>query len=186
MLFIKIDFLTWSLKVKSPWRYIFRKMKLWSCCIEPFKYKTVIQTCTSNPWVALVASITYTSRQIIASAISMSIWWTEWTWGHARLVVVLWTGWKQLHSHVINSVNITRTSEQVITLWRSCELYLCRNISRVCRMSEISLLKTMNMISTYDHHELVLVFMPYIIDWILLLMVYMYNFKEFNGETAIS
>ncbi len=56
---------------------------------------------------------------------------------------------------------ITRTSEWVITLWRSCELFLCRDISWVRRTSEISLPKTMNMISTDDHHELVLVFMPY-------------------------
>ncbi len=50
-------------------------------------------------------------------------------------------------------------------------------------MSEISLPKTMNMISTDDHHELVLVFMPYLFlcrtaDWMLILMVYVYNFKE--------
>ncbi len=47
---------------------------------------------------------------------------------------------------------ITRTSEWVITLWRSCELFLHRDISRVRRTSEISLPKTMNMISTDDHH----------------------------------
>ncbi len=43
----------------------------------------------------------------------------------------------------------------------------------------------MNMISTDDHHELVLVFMPYYYDWILILMVYVYNYKTFTGETAI-
>ncbi len=47
---------------------------------------------------------------------------------------------------------ITRTSEWVITLWRSWELFLRR---------EISLPKTMNMISTDDHDKLILVFMPY-------------------------
>ncbi len=31
--------------------------------------------------------------------------------------------------------NITRTSKWVITLWRSCELCLCRDISQVYRMS---------------------------------------------------
>ncbi len=51
-------------------------------------------------------------------------------------------------------------------------------------MSEISLPKTMNMFTTDDHHELVLVFMP--LDWILILMVYVYNFKKFTGERAIS
>ncbi len=56
---------------------------------------------------------------------------------------------------------ITRTSEWVITLWRSCELFLCRNISWVRRMCEISLPKTIHIISTDDHHELVLVFMQY-------------------------
>ncbi len=55
---------------------------------------------------------------------------------------------------------ITRTSEWVITLWRSCELFLRRDISWVRRTSEISLPKTMNMIYTNDHHEFVLVFMP--------------------------
>ncbi len=50
-------------------------------------------------------------------------------------------------------------SERVLTLGTSWELFLCRDISRVYRMSEISLPKTMNMISTDDHHELVLVFM---------------------------
>ncbi len=34
---------------------------------------------------------------------------------------------------------ITRTSEWVMILWRSCELFLCRDISWVCRTSEISL-----------------------------------------------
>ncbi len=53
----------------------------------------------------------------------------------------------------------TSTSEWVITLWRSCELFLYRDISQVRRTSEISLPKTMNMISTNDHHKLVLVFM---------------------------
>ncbi len=33
---------------------------------------------------------------------------------------------------------ITSTSEWVITLWRSCELFFRRDISRVHRMSEIS------------------------------------------------
>ncbi len=56
---------------------------------------------------------------------------------------------------------ITRTSEWVITLWRSCELFLSRDMSRGHRMSEISLPKTIHMISTDDHHELVLVFIPY-------------------------
>ncbi len=56
---------------------------------------------------------------------------------------------------------ITRTSEWVSTLWRSCELFLSRDISWARRTSEISLPKTMNMISTDDHHELVLVFMLY-------------------------
>ncbi len=41
---------------------------------------------------------------------------------------------------------ITRTSEWVITLWRSCELFLRRDISRVRRTSEISLPKTMNIL----------------------------------------
>ncbi len=57
--------------------------------------------------------------------------------------------------------HITRTSEWVITLWRSCESFLHRDISRVRMTSEISLPKTMNMISIDDHHELVLVFMLY-------------------------
>ncbi len=56
---------------------------------------------------------------------------------------------------------ITRTSEWVITLWRSCELFLYRDISWVRRTSEIFLPKTINMISTDDHHEVVIVFMPY-------------------------
>ncbi len=46
-------------------------------------------------------------------------------------------------------------------------------------MSEISLPKTMNMISTDDHHELVLVFMLYY-DCLDI------DFKMFTGETAIS
>ncbi len=65
--------------------------------------------------------------------------------------------------------NITRTSEWVITLWRSCELFLCS-------MSEISQQNTMNMIYTDDHHKIVLVFMTYYywldIDFI---MVCVYN-----------
>ncbi len=40
-------------------------------------------------------------------------------------------------------------------------LFLYRNISQICRMREISLPKTMNMISTDDHYEFVLVFMLY-------------------------
>ncbi len=45
----------------------------------------------------------------------------------------------------------------------------------------------MNMISTDDHHEPVLVFMPYYY-WLDIdgLMVYVYNFNKFTGETAIS
>ncbi len=78
---------------------------------------------------------------------------------------------------------ITRTSEFVITLWRSCELFLCRDISQVCRTNEISLPKAMKMITTDDHHKilLVLVFMPRnsIIDLISILMVYMYNFRVY-------
>ncbi len=50
----------------------------------------------------------------------------------------------------------------------------------------ISQYPTMNMISTDDHHKLVLVLCHTIIDLILILMVYVYNFKEFTGETAIS
>ncbi len=60
-------------------------------------------------------------------------------------------------------------------------MFLHRDISRVRRTSEISLPKTMNMISTDDHHELVTT-----IDWMSILMVYVYNFKEFTGETTIS
>ncbi len=71
--------------------------------------------------------------------------------------------------------NITRTSERVITLWRSCELFLHRDISRVRRTSEISLSKTMNMISTDDHHELVHVFMPY----------YYWLDVDFNGKLLV-
>ncbi len=45
----------------------------------------------------------------------------------------------------------------------------------------------MNMISTDDHHELVLLFLCLTtIDWIVILMVYVYNFKEITDETAIS
>ncbi len=42
------------------------------------------------------------------------------------------------------------------------------------------------MISTDDHHELVLVLCRTTIDWMLILKVYVYNFNEFTGETAIS
>ncbi len=49
----------------------------------------------------------------------------------------------------------------MVTLWRSCEIFLCRDISHVHSTNEISLPKTMNMISIDDHHELVLVFIPY-------------------------
>ncbi len=44
--------------------------------------------------------------------------------------------WYNLDQHII-----TRTSERVITLQRSCELFLCKDISRICRISEISLPK---------------------------------------------
>ncbi len=82
---------------------------------------------------------------------------------------------------------VTRTSEWVITLWKSCELFLCRDISRVCRTSPISLPKTMNMISTeWSLTHLFLFLCRTTIDWMLILMVYVYNFKEFTGETAIS
>ncbi len=78
-------------------------------------------------------------------------------------MVLIWCLWRLLrhwHLQIISACCIiTRTSEWVITLWRSCELFFRRDISRVC--SEISLPKTMNMISTDDQHELVLVFMPY-------------------------
>ncbi len=38
--------------------------------------------------------------------------------------------------------NITRTNEWVITLWTSCALFLCRDISLILRNHEISLPKT--------------------------------------------
>ncbi len=91
--------------------------------------------------------------------------------------LVLWRITQQfacLYIFLIALSIITRTSECVITLWRSCELLLYKDISRVRRMSEISLLKTMNnMISTDDHHKLVLVLMPcYNIDLMLISMFY--------------
>ncbi len=80
------------------------------------------------------------------------------------------------------SGNITRTSEGVITLCRSCELFLNRDISRICRTSEISPPKTMNVSSTDDHHDCVLGFYACTtIDLILILVVYVYHFKEFIG-----
>ncbi len=63
--------------------------------------------------------------------------------------------------HCFYTFTITRISEWVITRWRSFELYLCRNIAWVHRMSEISQPKTMNIISTDDHREPVLIFMSY-------------------------
>ncbi len=67
---------------------------------------------------------------------------------------------------------------------KSCELFLCRDISQVCRTSKKSLPKIMNMISTDNHHELVLVFMPYYY-WFekKIFIVYVYNI---TGETEIS
>ncbi len=65
------------------------------------------------------------------------------------------------------------------------ELFLHRDISLVLRTREISLPKTMNMISTDDHTNLFLFLCRTTIDWTLILMVYVYNFKEFTGETAI-
>ncbi len=44
----------------------------------------------------------------------------------------------------------------------------------------------MNMISTDDHHELVLVFMLYYYWMDIDFNVYVYNFIKFTGETAIS
>ncbi len=67
--------------------------------------------------------------------------------------------WVQDRSH------ITRTSECVITLWRSHELFLWRDIW--------NLQETLNIISTYHHEPLV--FMPY---------YYMYLFSSI-GNTCI-
>ncbi len=53
-------------------------------------------------------------------------------------------------------------------------------------MSEISLPKTMNMISTDDHLKPVMFLSCTTIDWIFILMVYVYNFRKFTGKTAIS
>ncbi len=50
----------------------------------------------------------------------------------------------------------------------------------------LSLPKLMNMISTDDHHKLILFLCCTIIDLILILMVYVHNVKEFTGEKAIS
>ncbi len=61
--------------------------------------------------------------------------------------------------------------EQVIQ-WSLCDIMLivlCKDIFRVHRTSEISLPKTMNMISTDDHHEFVL-------------MVYVHNFKDVTSN----
>ncbi len=56
---------------------------------------------------------------------------------------------------------ITRTSKLVITLWRPCELFLCRDNSLDLWIHEISLPKTIHVIFTDDHHERFLGFVPY-------------------------
>ncbi len=66
---------------------------------------------------------------------------------------------------------ITWTSEWVITLWRSCELFLCRDISRVCSPYQKQFTWSPQMITM----NLFLFLYHTTIDWILILMVYMYN-----------
>ncbi len=58
-------------------------------------------------------------------------------------------------------------------------------------MSEISLPKTIHIITRDDdHHELFVFMFLFLyhttIDYILIVMVYVYNFKGFTGETVIS
>ncbi len=68
-----------------------------------------------------------------------------------------------------------------------CELFLRRDIPGVRRTSEISLPKTMNMRSPQMITTNLFLFVcRNTIDWILILMVYVYNLKRFTGETAIS
>ncbi len=67
---------------------------------------------------------------------------------------------------------------------RSCELFLCRDILRFPRPSEISLNNEHNLhivITT----NLFLFLCHIIIDLILILIIYVNNCKEFCGETSI-
>ncbi len=57
-------------------------------------------------------------------------------------IYMLWKG-----DEVKHESHTTRTSEWVIILWKSCELCLYMDISRVYQTSKISIPKTMNMIS---------------------------------------
>ncbi len=62
-------------------------------------------------------------------------------------------GWNYINSVAANSkpTYYNKNKFVVITMWRLYELFLCRDISRVHKMSEIS--------PYSDHHEHV--FMPY-------------------------
>ncbi len=63
----------------------------------------------------------------------------------------------------VNKYLITRTSECLISLGRTYELCLCRDISSVRRTSEIALHKKSSCVlqPRLIKHELVLVFIPY-------------------------
>ncbi len=82
--------------------------------------------------------------------------------------------------------HMTWTSEWVITLLRSCELFLHRDISRVCRTTEIFLPKQWTWFPQMITMNLFLFLCRTTIDCILILKVYGYSFKTFTGETAIS
>ncbi len=82
--------------------------------------------------------------------------------------------------------SITRTSEWVITLWRSCELFCIgifhKSTGRVKYPHQKQCTWSPQKIIT----NLFLFLCRTTIDWMLILKVYVCNFKEFIGETAIS
>ncbi len=117
----------------------------WWCChwYQTIMWQTawIFYTRSKKTWIFYTRSRWWENMDISTKKLDLLTRTSEW-------VILLWRSCELfLHRDII-----TRTKEWLITVWRSCELFLHR---------DISLPKTMNMISTDDHHELVLVFMLY-------------------------